>query len=103
MSTHPPTAVEGTENRTDDRDIRALTEHHTVVEDIGLVRGADDLYLVISQSGNEYLVDSRDEPCECPDALYRVLGGCRSLVLPCTRVEDLLYAIDRRSRPRLRR
>lgn len=35
----------------DDVDIRALTQYMTVLEDTGRVRGADDLFLVVSQSG----------------------------------------------------
>lgn len=55
----------------DDLDVRALTQYLTVLEDIGRVRGDDDLYLVVSQSGREYLVDRRDGVCECPDHQYR--------------------------------
>lgn len=56
---------------------RALTEYLTVLEDVGCVRGAADLFLVVSQSGTEYLVDARDGVCECPDA---VLSGRRQRV-----------------------
>lgn len=55
----------------DERDIRALTQYLTVLEDQGRVCGADDLYLVVSQSGSEYLVDARERTCECPDHEYR--------------------------------
>lgn len=55
----------------DELDRRALTQYLTVLEDVGRVRGADDLYLVVSQSGREYLVDHRDGVCECPDHRYR--------------------------------
>ena len=55
----------------DDRDARALEQYLTVLEDIGRVKGAEDLYLVVSQSGKEYLVDTREGRCECPDHRHR--------------------------------
>lgn len=62
----------------DDRDVRALTEYLTVLDDVGRVRGADDLFLVVSESGSEYLVDRRTERCGCPDAEHRDPdGGCK--------------------------
>ena len=56
----------------DRRDVRALTEHMTVCEHVGRARRADDLYLVVSQSGYEYLVDVRQGRCECPDAEHNL-------------------------------
>jgi hypothetical protein len=50
---------------------RALEQYLTVLPDIGRARGAADLYLVVSQSGSEYLVDLRDGVCECPDHEHR--------------------------------
>jgi hypothetical protein len=62
----------------DERDVRALTEYLTVLDDVGRVRGADDLFLVVSQSGLEYLVDRRTGRCGCPDAEHRDPdGGCK--------------------------
>lgn len=55
----------------DPRTLRALTETMSVLPEIGRAKGADDLYLVVSSSGKEYLVDARDWSCECPDATYR--------------------------------
>ena len=55
----------------DERDVRALTEYLTVLADVGRVRGADDLFLVVSESGSEYLVDARGGRCDCPDAEHR--------------------------------
>ncbi|WP_436347054.1 hypothetical protein [Natronorubrum sp. FCH18a] len=52
-------------------DERALTQYLTVLEDIGRARGADGLYLVVSQAGKEYLVDADVGACECPDYEYR--------------------------------
>ncbi len=73
-------------------DARALTEVMSVLEDIGRVRGADDLYLVVSASGREYLVDIRGEPaCECPDYQYR---GRR-----CKHIRRVLFAIGARPIP----
>ena len=70
-----PTAMTTNESadkeRIDTRDLRALTEYLTVLDDVGRVRGADGLYLVVSQSGSEYLVDTLEGACECPDAQYR--------------------------------
>ncbi|WP_222912677.1 hypothetical protein [Natrinema sp. SYSU A 869] len=55
----------------DELDDRTLTEYLTVLEDQGRVRGCRDQYLVVSESGSEYLVDTRLEACECPDHAYR--------------------------------
>lgn len=55
----------------DERDVRALTEYLTVLDDLGRACGADGLYLVVSQSGGEYLVDARGGACECPDHEHR--------------------------------
>jgi hypothetical protein len=62
----------------DDRDVDALTQYFTVLEDVGQARGADGLYVVVSQSGREYLVDIETGACECDDAFYRDPdGGCK--------------------------
>ncbi|WP_254768256.1 hypothetical protein [Salinilacihabitans rarus] len=62
----------------DERDRRALEQYLTVLEDYGPAKGAEDLYVVVSQSGKEYLVDARTGACECPDAEYRrPTGGCK--------------------------
>ena len=62
------------ENPTDlpKRAVRALTEKMTVLPETGRVKGADDLYLVVSESGSEYLVDTRESRCDCPDAHYNL-------------------------------
>jgi hypothetical protein len=78
MTAHESTEVEGTD--LEPRTVRGLTEYLTVLGDIGRARGADDLYLVVSQSGSEYLVDARDDVCECPDYEYRTPdGGCKHI------------------------
>jgi len=43
----------------------------TVLEDVGCVRDADGLYLVVTESGGSYTVDGREGRCTCPDAEYR--------------------------------
>jgi hypothetical protein len=53
------------------RDVRALTEYMTVLPEMGRAENAPDLYLVVSESGSEYLVDTREGACECPDAVNR--------------------------------
>jgi hypothetical protein len=53
------------------RMLRAITQTFSVLPDIGRAKGADDLFLVVSQSGKEYLVDAQDWSCECPDATHR--------------------------------
>jgi hypothetical protein len=76
MSTNTHSADESID--LDDRDARALTEYLTVLSDIGRAKDAEDLYLVVSQSGREYLVDAREEACECADARHRnPENGCK--------------------------
>mgnify|MGYP006291398095 CR=1 FL=1 len=62
------------ENPTDlsKRAVRALTEYMTVLPETGMARDADGLFLVVSQSGSEYLVDNREGRCNCPDAEYNL-------------------------------
>ena len=74
MQATNPATDEGTDTETPDlepRTERALTEYLTVLADVGQARGAPDLYVVISQSGSEYLVDADLGACSCPDAEYR--------------------------------
>jgi len=61
--------VEGTD--LEPRDVRALTEVLTVLPDQPEVAGADELYLVVSESGSEYTVDARHGSSTCPDAIHR--------------------------------
>ncbi|WP_135667445.1 hypothetical protein [Halorhabdus rudnickae] len=62
------------ENPTDlpKRAVRALTEKMTVLPNTGWVKDADGRYLVISESGSEYLVDIRESRCDCPDAHHNL-------------------------------
>ncbi len=73
MATQTPSATADTPEISDlpDRTEAALTEVMSVLDDIGLARGAPDLYLVVSSSGSTYLVDTRKGTCECPDDEYR--------------------------------
>jgi len=82
----------------DDRDVRALTEYLTVLEDVGRARGGEDLYLVVSQSGSEYLVDTRLDACECADAEYRDPdSGCKHArrVAFATGAREIPAGVDR--------
>lgn len=85
----------GREPDVDERDRRALTEYLTVLEDLGRARDADGLYLVVSQSGSEYLVDAHTGACECPDHEYRGVH--------CKHARRMAFATgDRPSVPRRR-
>ena len=55
----------------DERDVRALVQKMTVLADIGEARGAEDVFVVVSESGKQYTVDARHDSCSCPDAEYR--------------------------------
>lgn len=75
----------------DEIDVRALTQFLTVLDSVGRARGAGDLYLVVSESGSEYLVDIREGACECPDHEYR---GRR-----CKHIRRVEFATGRRPVP----
>ena len=81
----------GTDRSIDARDARALAQYLTVLEDVGRARGAEDLYLVISESGSEYLVDARLGACECPDFEYRDVR--------CKHLRRVAFAIGETSLP----
>jgi PGF-CTERM protein len=59
------------------RTVRALTEVMTVLDSIGRARNADDLFLVNSGSGSEYLVDTRTGSCECKWKQYNPGKECK--------------------------
>ncbi len=61
----------------DDRTVAALTEVMSVLDSVGRVRGAPGLYLVVSSSGSEYLVDMAQGRCECPDDSHRPSVTCK--------------------------
>jgi hypothetical protein len=76
----------------DTRDARALTQYLTVLDDVGRVRHAPELYLVVSESGSEYLVDTRGEgACECADHRHR---GAR-----CKHLRRVAFATGEREIP----
>ncbi|MBX0297202.1 hypothetical protein [Haloarcula nitratireducens] len=60
----------------DDRTVAALTEVMSVLDSVGRVRNAPGLYLVVSSSGSEYLVDMAEGRCECPDDSHRPSVTC---------------------------
>lgn len=55
----------------DELDRRALTQYLTVLPEHGPAKDAFGLYVVMSESGREYLVDAYEGACECPDHQYR--------------------------------
>jgi hypothetical protein len=63
-----------------DRDVRALTEYIIPLEEIGRVKDADGLFLVVGESGKEYTVDVWNRACDCPDMEYNNPdGGCKHI------------------------
>lgn len=74
-----------------DRDRRALEQYLTVLDRVGRVRGADDLFLVVSESGSEYIVDLREGACECDDHQYRGIK--------CKHARRVEFATGRRQIP----
>lgn len=76
-----------------DRDVRALTECMSVLSDVGIVDGADEMYTVVSESGQTYTVDLETGACDCADAFYRhPKDGCKH-------VRRVRFATGRRSVP----
>ena len=65
------TDTDSDDQQIDQRDVRALTQYLTVLDDYGPARAADSLYVVVSESGSEYLVDTEGGVCECPDHQQR--------------------------------
>ncbi|MDQ2074820.1 SWIM zinc finger family protein [Haloarcula sp. H-GB4] len=59
------------------RTVSALTEVMTVMDSVGRARNADDLFLVNSSSGSEYLYDTRTGSCECPWKQYNPEKECK--------------------------
>ncbi|OYR81698.1 hypothetical protein DJ71_13080 [Halorubrum sp. E3] len=62
----------------DDRDVRALTNPMTVLDDVDpvsdelpAVAGERGVYLVVSHSGAEHVVDATEPRCTCSDFEYR--------------------------------
>lgn len=74
-----------------DREVSALTEYMTVLDDVGEAADAPGLYVVTSQSGREYLVDAETGACECDDSFYRDVE--------CKHLERVRFATGRRQIP----
>lgn len=93
MATQNPSATSDEPKLTDlpDRTEAALTEVMSVLDDVGLARGAPSLYLVVSNSGSSYIVDARDETCECPD--HDIRGRT------CKHLRRVLFATGRQPIP----
>ena len=71
-------AIESSARTLDQRDVAALTEKMTTLDDVDRARGAPGLFVVVSQSGRSYLVDVEGGCCTCDDSLYRHPdGGCK--------------------------
>jgi len=76
MSTNTRQSDESTD--LEKRDVRALVEKMTVLADVGAARGADEMFVVTTESGSSYTVDLRIGACGCPDAEHRdPEGGCK--------------------------
>ena len=84
-------AAESLQESVDGLDRRALTQFLTVLEDQGRVRDRDGQYLVVSESGAEYLVDARLMSCECPDHKFRDRD--------CKHIKRVAYATGQRPIP----
>jgi hypothetical protein len=96
MSTESVTTATGVDagdaaEKFDEHDAKALTQYLTVLEDHGPARGREGRYVVVSQSGSEYLVDADAGRCECPDHEYR---GVR-----CKHLRRVEFAIGARPLP----
>lgn len=62
-------------------DRRAAEEYMTVLPNQGRARNAPGLFVVVTESGSEYLVDDYEGTCNCPDFKYRrgPDGRCKHL------------------------
>lgn len=75
----------------DERDVLALAQYLTVLDDLPSVAGDDDHYVVVSESGAEYFVDLRAGTCTCPD--YRFRGN------RCKHIRRVEFATGKREIP----
>jgi predicted nucleic acid-binding Zn finger protein len=82
----------------DQRDADALTQVMTVLDDadavddeLPLVRGVDDIFLVVHV--DEYVVDLRTQTCTCDDFFFR------PSVEACKHIRRVEYAIGEREIP----
>ena len=79
------------QRKLDRRDELALTQYLTVLDDLPAVTGDDDRYVVVSESGAEYVVDIGEGACTCPD--YRYRGG------RCKHIRRVEFATGERAIP----
>ncbi len=88
----------GSHEHIDRRDVRAITEVISVLNDVGKVRGTDDLYEVVSDSGKSYTVDLRQRVCECSDFEYNLPVECDDVTTrrSCKHVTRCAYEIGAR-------
>jgi len=71
-STTPDTDAVAALAQLSTRDVRALTETMTVLDECAPApANADGLYHVTTGSGASYVVEPRLGACDCPDAQYR--------------------------------
>ena len=75
----------------DTRDVLALTQYLTVLDDLPQVADDEDRYVVVSESGGAYLVDVRAGTCTCPD--YRFRGN------RCKHIRRVEFATGERAIP----
>lgn len=75
----------------EERDVLALTQYLTVLDDLPSVAGKEDRYVVVSESGAAYLVDLRAGTCTCPD--YRFRGN------RCKHIRRVEFATGEREIP----
>lgn len=71
--TNPTQETVSIDDQLTDRETRALTEYMTVLDDQGVVKDAEGMFEVVTESGSSYVVDISDaEPhCTCGDHLHR--------------------------------
>jgi len=75
----------------EERDVLALTQYLPVLDDLPSVAGDEDRYVVVSESGAEYLVDLGAGTCTCPD--YRFRGN------RCKHIRRVEFATGEREIP----
>jgi hypothetical protein len=81
----------------DARDVRALTEAMSVMDDVGDARDAPGLYLVVGENGGgEYVVDTADPHprCTCPDDEYNL-----DAAEPCKHYRRVMFETGARPIP----
>ena len=78
QANHETVAIDG---QLTDREVRALTTPMTVIDDCGVVRDADGMYEITTDSGRSYIVDMHGDNsprCSCKDYQFRG-GSCKHI------------------------